>query len=194
VNHPATALPALRLVTDEPVLTEHPARAWARSEGLPVAPTGRLPAHVIRAWREAGSPVVSLAAGDDVARRWAALLDEWSIVARAAGRRDSTIAMRRTQVTQFATHVGLDPTAVTRDHVTRWIGQPDLAPETRKNRRACLRVVYGWAYETGRLGHDPTARIPVCASASACRGPHPSRSSGTPSGRPTGGRTGTGTS
>lgn len=34
----------------------HPARAWAASEGLEVAPTGRLPRSLVQAWERAGSP------------------------------------------------------------------------------------------------------------------------------------------
>ncbi|MDN5599222.1 MAG: site-specific integrase, partial [Brachybacterium sp.] len=34
----------------------HPARAWAKSEGLEVAPTGRLPRSLVQAWERAGSP------------------------------------------------------------------------------------------------------------------------------------------
>ncbi len=40
----------------------HPARAWARSVGMAVPRTGRLPAAVVRAWQEAGSPAAPVAA------------------------------------------------------------------------------------------------------------------------------------
>ena len=37
----------------------HPARAWARVQGLNVPQTGRLPAKLLKAWREAGEPEVA---------------------------------------------------------------------------------------------------------------------------------------
>ncbi len=39
----------------------HPARAWARSVALTVPSTGRLPAAVLQAWRDAGSPTEPVA-------------------------------------------------------------------------------------------------------------------------------------
>ncbi len=41
----------------------HPARAWARSVGLTVPGTGRLPAAVLQAWQEAGSPTEAVSPG-----------------------------------------------------------------------------------------------------------------------------------
>src|SRR5690606_34673465 len=34
-----------------------PARTWARAQGMPVAPTGRLSPAVVRAWQDAGRPM-----------------------------------------------------------------------------------------------------------------------------------------
>lgn len=39
------------------VAKENPVRAWAVTQGLQIAATGRIPAHVRLAWQEAGSPV-----------------------------------------------------------------------------------------------------------------------------------------
>lgn len=36
--------------------TEHPARVWAREQGMQVAATGKMPTAVMQAWREAGEP------------------------------------------------------------------------------------------------------------------------------------------
>ncbi|WP_404433134.1 tyrosine-type recombinase/integrase [Microbacterium lacus] len=40
----------------------HPARAWARQEGIEAAPTGRLSPALLEAWERAGRPVVALEA------------------------------------------------------------------------------------------------------------------------------------
>ncbi len=45
----------------------HPARAWARSQGLDVPPTGRMGAKVLEAWRGAGEPTGTDQAGVTVA-------------------------------------------------------------------------------------------------------------------------------
>lgn len=47
---------ASELLTRNAERREHPARAWARARGLPVASTGQLPQAVLAAWRAAGEP------------------------------------------------------------------------------------------------------------------------------------------
>ena len=41
----------------------HPARAWARTSGVAVPKTSRLPVHVVKAWEEAGSPLTASPSG-----------------------------------------------------------------------------------------------------------------------------------
>ncbi len=58
--HAAVSLAATTSASTRGITTQTPtaaARAWARSAGLPVAPTGRLAPWVPDAWRAAGSPV-----------------------------------------------------------------------------------------------------------------------------------------
>jgi hypothetical protein len=110
--------PSLALVPNPTgVPTEHPARAWARQQGIPIAASGRLSPDLVDDWQRAGSPVVALPAGS-VAGRWALLLDNWTTAARAAGRRDTTIKLRRAHLTQFA-RTGVDPAHVDRETLTR---------------------------------------------------------------------------
>lgn len=138
---------------------EHPARAWARQTDYPHASSGRLTADVLRAWRLAGSPVVSLA-GTDTAGRWAQLLDDYEREQQARGLRPNTIQLRRSLLMHFARTSGLDPTAVDRQAMTDYLANPAWAPETRKARRSSLKTMFTWAYESGRLTYNPAAKLP----------------------------------
>lgn len=48
---------AARAARSAEIRSWHPARAWARENGLPVKPTGKLSASVLTAWRATGAPV-----------------------------------------------------------------------------------------------------------------------------------------
>ena len=50
----------------------HPARAWARAEGLSVSTTGRIAPHILEAWQAAGAPTPPAAEPDPYAGRTAA--------------------------------------------------------------------------------------------------------------------------
>ena len=52
----ATATTAAQQRGPAPLTRQHPARLWATSHGLPVAPTGRLSPATVAAWRAAGAP------------------------------------------------------------------------------------------------------------------------------------------
>ena len=161
MNNPSTA--HLSAVPDLPgtavVRGAHPARAWARRERIPVLRSGRLSPELLEAWEAAGSPILTLPEGT-AAARWERLLDDWTVSARASGRRESTIRLRRFIVDKFARDVAVDPADVDREAVTRWLANPDWSPETRKSYRSGVAVVFGWAHESGRLPTDPTHRLP----------------------------------
>lgn len=150
---------ALAPVPDGNVRTEHSARAWARAAGYPHAPTGRLSAQLLDAWRAAGSPSPALT-GDTPEARWEELLDAFNTEARARGNRPSTINHRRRRCEQFGRTTGLDPADVTRTDLVEWIAAEHWAPETRAGARSALSTVLTFAYESGRIAHNPAARLP----------------------------------
>lgn len=142
--------------------TEHPARVWARHEGIPVAPTGHLPGDVVARWVAAGQPLPDGQGLDDPdpVRAWAALCDRYEVHARAAGLSIKSIALRRQACRAFARATRLTPQATTRPALITYLANEAWRPETRRSRRTSLGVVLRWAVEEGHLDHDPTARLP----------------------------------
>lgn len=121
---------------------------WAHSAGRVFDDPSRSPEYVTRR-----KPVPD---------QWAPLLDEFRSHMRAAGRQESTVRARLSQLARFARdHAACDPLEVTFDDIVQWLGAKRWAPEMRRAHRAVLRTFYTWAHESGRAGINPAARLPV---------------------------------
>jgi integrase/recombinase XerC len=55
---------------------------------------------------------------------------------------------------------GLGPYQVAAEDLVRFQATPGWKAETRKSARTTIRGFYSWAYETGRIGSDPSASLP----------------------------------
>lgn len=92
---------------------------------------------------------------------WASAIDEWLVSLRAAGQPETTIRVRRQQLSQLATseHVP-DPWAATLDDLLAYLGAQRWAAETRHAHRSALRGFYSWAKRRGHVGVDPALELP----------------------------------
>lgn len=81
---------------------------------------------------------------------------------RAAGRPQTTIELRRDQLTHLARTIHLaSPWEVTTDDLYEWMGSHRWAPETLRARRSAIRQFYAWAVESGRISTSPAATLPI---------------------------------
>lgn len=80
----------------------------------------------------------------------------------AAGVSPQTIRVRSSYLRRLAAaHEGRCPWSLTVDDLAGWLATGDgWSPETRKSARSALRALWGWAVTTGRVGDDPTVRLP----------------------------------
>jgi integrase/recombinase XerC len=150
-------------------LPDHPARDWARSQGLDVTGTGRIPPHIVAAWHSAGSPVIPHALGRPLSdQSWKTLIGLWVNHLRARGLSAGTVDQYVDKVGRFARDhngtdadpVGVAPSRVTLADLERWLGEhPHWRPETRKGAITALRVFFGWAFDNGHIPTDPTVRL-----------------------------------
>ena len=90
---------------------------------------------------------------------WGALLEDYDIAMRAAGRSAGTIRLHRYRILDVAGLVDR-PESVTTGDLLPLLARTDLAPETRKSIRTSLRSFFRWAHGTNRLPHDPSEALP----------------------------------
>jgi integrase len=92
---------------------------------------------------------------------WITAIEDWTTWLQAAGAPTSTLRLRRHQIRNLAErHLQTSPWRLGADELTRYMGRPRWAAETRRSVRAALRSFYGWAQATGRVRHDPAAGLP----------------------------------
>lgn len=106
---------------------------------------------------------------DDV---WTTALDAWAIALRSAGRPETTITLRRYQLSRLARDVEAGPWDLTGDDLITYTGAQTWGRDTRRAFRSAARAFYSWAITTGRTaGPSPAdALAPVRAQPPA---PHP---------------------
>lgn len=91
---------------------------------------------------------------------WASAIGEWLMGLRAIGRPETTVRVRRQQLSQLATSgVNDDPWAVTLEQLEAYLGAQRWKPETRHAHRSALVRFYGWGRSRGYIEHDPTADL-----------------------------------
>lgn len=90
---------------------------------------------------------------------WSSEIAEFVVAQRAAGVRETTLGLRRSQLRRVARGINRRPWTVEGDHLVKWCGAQDWAPETRRSHRAALRTFYAWAVATGRTSVDPSASL-----------------------------------
>lgn len=73
----------------------------------------------------------------------------WAAIQRAAGRPESTIALRLYHLRRAAAGVGVPVEAVTVDQLAAWLAGQGWSPETRRSYRASLRSFFGWCQAAG---------------------------------------------
>lgn len=88
------------------------------------------------------------------------MLNEWGLWLRAAGRPETTIALRQYHVRRVLSELP-DPMTITTEELVHWLGSKTWAPHTRRAYRASLRGFYTWAQATGRRLDNPALGIPV---------------------------------
>lgn len=85
----------------------------------------------------------------------------WGVWLRAAGRPETTIALRTYHLRRVMTAIQTDPWSLGTEELVQYLGAQSWAPETRRSYRASLRAFYAWAQATGRRQDNPAALIPA---------------------------------
>jgi site-specific recombinase XerD len=95
---------------------------------------------------------------------WETELTAYRAAMRAAGRPESTVQVRMSQLRRFAReNASLEPLSVTLDDLLEWLGTKRWAAETRRAQRSAFRSFYSWAKATGRITKNPAKKMPVIA-------------------------------
>jgi integrase len=92
---------------------------------------------------------------------WIAALTSYRAFMLAGGWSSGTVAVKVKYLRRLERATGeADPFAVTEDQLTIFMAHDGWLPETRKSARAALAGFYKWAYEHGRMDHNPADRLP----------------------------------
>lgn len=86
-------------------------------------------------------------------------LAAWGTYLRAAGRPESTIALRVYHLRRLADRYP-EPETVELEDLVTWLGGQAWSPNTRRAYRGSLRAYWAWATAIGRLEHSPAALLP----------------------------------
>jgi integrase len=98
----------------------------------------------------------------EVPEQWVRPLKAYRGYLRAAGRPETTVQIRLSELRRFAReNAALDPFEADLDDLIEWLAQKRWAPEYRRAFRAALRSFYSWAHDTKRMAENPAAGIPV---------------------------------
>ncbi|WP_425310630.1 tyrosine-type recombinase/integrase [Ammonicoccus fulvus] len=126
----------------------------------------RWAARVGRVQTDPTEPIVRRCRPRSAPTGWAGEIDAFLRHLRAAGRPETTISQRRHQLQRLAHQTGqADPWTMTTDDLADWVARHRWSLETRRAHRAGIRAFYAWAHETGRIDHDPAARLPMVKAA-----------------------------
>lgn len=125
---------------------------WAHEQGYVSGnPTSRL--------------VVGAASGPhrgDLPGPWSDAFGGWAKFMRTAGRPETTIDLRRIQISRVARELGVEsPWDVTHDDLVEWLSAKRWRSQTRRSHRTTLRMFYGWARTFEHLAADPTSNLPA---------------------------------
>jgi len=86
---------------------------------------------------------------------WRLAVDGYFAWLRAGGVGHRSLAVRKCHLDQLRRmYPGTPPAGLTADDLARFVGQPGLAPESRKSRRASVRGMFGWMAEAGLVDHS----------------------------------------
>lgn len=102
------------------------------------------------------------------------MLNDYDAAQRAAGRASGTIRLHRYHLAILCELVRT-PDAVTTDQLVVILSAAAWAPETRKSVRGSFRSFFRWAYQSGRLGWDPSESLPSVRVPQAVARPAPER-------------------
>ena len=92
---------------------------------------------------------------------WAAAIAGFVVALRAAGRPQSTLALRSYQLRRLAVGVApCGPWEVTGGQLVDWAGSQEWAPETLRSWRSAARGFYRWAHACGYVQVDPALALP----------------------------------
>jgi integrase len=98
----------------------------------------------------------------EVPDQWVRPLKAYRGFLRAAGRPETTVQIRLSQLRRFAReNASLEPFDADLDDLIEWLAQKRWSAEYRRAFRAALRSFYTWAHDTGRMESNPAMKIPV---------------------------------
>jgi len=97
----------------------------------------------------------------DAPEPWREPLTSYRRHLAAAGRPESTIKIRLSQLRRHAVELRLAPHEVTPEDLEQYLDRPDWSNDYRRTIRAALRGFYSWAHDTGQLPMNPAYRLPV---------------------------------
>jgi integrase len=100
------------------------------------------------------------------------MLADYQTAQRAAGRSPGTIRLHRYRLHDLAA-IFRTPAMVTTDDLIAILSHDGWAPETRKSVRGSFRSFFRWAYQSGRLDHDPSDALPSVRVPQAVARPAP---------------------
>jgi len=105
---------------------------------------------------------------------WSDSIDSWLLALRAAGRPESTIALRRYHLTRLARELdSCTPFAVTGGQLIEWFGSQTFGREYRRSWRSSIRSFYAWAHALGYVDVDPARALPSVQPAEPLPRPAP---------------------
>lgn len=90
---------------------------------------------------------------------WKGLIGAFLRVLIAAGRPESTVALRRNQLTFMARMLGDVPQDVTEDDLVEWFAAQNWKRETRRSYRSAARGFFAWAHGAGHIPNNPAAKL-----------------------------------
>ncbi|MDS2172540.1 tyrosine-type recombinase/integrase [Nesterenkonia sp. CL21] len=92
---------------------------------------------------------------------WNNAITEWQSWLKVAGRAESTVKLRGSQVRRLGrAFPHLTPWELDNETLVRWIATQNWDSDTLRGHRAAFRSFYAWARATGRCDTDPAAGLP----------------------------------
>jgi integrase len=91
---------------------------------------------------------------------WTPLINNYCNYLMALGRPDTSIGLRRAQLTHFAARIDKTPAALTYPDILGYFAHQDWMPETRRSYRSGLRGFFTWAVQNGHIADNPIVDLP----------------------------------